>query len=208
MVLPNIPKEMEKAHRGLGGVGEACIPRYVELAKGRAYDHLARRFYQGLVNESRYMGSPLDVFEAQEKLRSAWWVEDEDVTQFLYSVLLRFPFNDARTVRFLGYSLTKYLFTQRVFSRQIEWEKLYPIMDESHELEERLPRPYVLFDERIKLPTYDRYLLYCVSMGYTISQLAILINQDRRQVYNELARLRKEIPCLFLEPEPRRTKQN
>ena len=192
MVLSNISEDMAETHPGLGGVGEAVIPRFVELAKGRAYDRDAHRFYNLFVNSTKYVHKPDDMHAARAYMQGAWWIEDEDIRQFLYSVLLMRRFGDGRTVAILAAYLVMYLFSQDVFSRQSGWEELYPTPEVSYEMEGPEAHVPVLFDKRISDSTYDRYLLYCVSMGYTISQVATLTNRSRRQIHNELARIRKE----------------
>tara|TARA_Y100000310_G_scaffold345057_1_gene461465 strand:+ start:2849 stop:3445 length:597 start_codon:yes stop_codon:yes gene_type:complete len=198
---------MEEAYPQLGGVGEAVIPWFVELAKGRPWGPVADKFYRLLVNQFRYAHKPANIMQAREYLQAAWWVEEEDVSQFLYSVLLQRAFGDARTIGILAAYLVRYLFREDVFSRP-GWEERHPSQDDRYYMKERFPRQPILFDESISLPTHERYLLYCVSMGYNVPQLSKLINRSLSQTERELARVKKEFRCLLTQEETHATNKS
>ena len=192
MALPDIPEKVEEAYPQLGGVGERVIPWFVELAKGRPWGPAANRFYNLLVRAVGYAHKPADVMQAREYLQAAWWIEEEDVSQFLYSVLLARKFGDGRTVAILAAYLVRFLFSQGVFGRQSGWEERYPHQESSYVMKEGFPGQGILFNERIPASTYERYLLYCVSVGYNSAQISRLLNWEYDRTARELARVKKE----------------
>ena len=99
------------------------INMLVKLAKGEGEDDF---FYSSFVNRRMY-GIPTNAVAVREKLKKAWWVEEEDIKQFLMLTIWKQKFTTRiDLVILLRRYLRDYLMYHcKVFSRQTRWKRKY-----------------------------------------------------------------------------------
>lgn len=185
---------MEKEDKRLGGLAWKYVDLLVEFSKGRVVREDAAGFFNMFFNPP-FPGGPTSTDEVIEKLRAAWWVEEEDIRQQCYAYLLSRKTHEKATVVHMTFMLFKWLrWNQKVFSRQSGWEERY---NTGCPTTYEMPLPSqtgldILLKENTSLSLYDRYLIYYIVLGYSIHSISTLTNQERMQLAAEIKRLGKQ----------------
>lgn len=186
----------------------------LECAKGVYANHSSRWFYnlfpsyqlQCLKSLGISLHIPLDLWEVRERLRAAWWVEEDEILQYLREFIWRKRLyykrptqGNYRILRFLlGTELRNWLvFKGKVFSygrnlRKLEMPPL--ITDPRVEEEEEFGFREMIFNNRLDFSTYEKYLLYLGSvLGLADEKLAPLLITHKRQILRNNLRAWKKV---------------
>lgn len=126
MVLSRSKQEVQAHRTTLGIIYRKIVKQLVDLCKGRISVRDGEWFYKLLLKRA-IINVPQDVFEVRHKLRSAWWIEENDIQQEIFYYTYKFNLTSNSNLLFtLGRNLRDYLiFREQVFNRQCEWEKEY-----------------------------------------------------------------------------------
>lgn len=184
-----------------------AIDDLVGLGKGRRDDPW---FYRMFPNKGKLAGMPDTVEEIQEKIRSAWWVEEEDIYQHLLICTWKTKITSRalyhNTYYFLAHDLRDYLLAQQVFSRQVGWEGQYKhhletVMSNNKEcINASLAMLFNSFKWTLLRPFdaswFGRYLIYLSYVAHethnVIGERILYTRRPTVDIFNELRRRLEE----------------
>jgi len=159
----------------------------VKLAKGLLTDKSAWQFYLMLTNKEIFprRNTPEDPQEARDLLRKAWWIEEEDITQWALEFLHKtnIPRTTWKIRPYITYGLAHHLVVkEKVFMRLSGWEPLYKTNDEqriiSNQLNDSEYNRLITLGQLIKhinenpKTAYPFYLIYSLQHNISRVQLA------------------------------------
>lgn len=118
------PEERKRIKEKMTNYYLYVLNKLLKLAKGQAEDDV---FYSSFTSRLTDVGIPHNAIAVREKLKKAWWVEEEDVKQFLLMTIWK---HQLSTMSSLVISLRRFLRDYlindcKVFSRQIKWKRRY-----------------------------------------------------------------------------------
>ena len=204
MVLSRHKSKKQKNYTRLGVI-TSVMNRLVAQAKGKLGDKTAYSFYNMFTDRSNAF-SPKDKEDVRLELQNAWWIEEEDVRQFLYMravILFRKinrPITYTLVLGMLSYDLRDWLVDQGVFDHPSHFREEYQFHLSNHlliNIEDsyeniRLGVGTLLYlseEESYSLSLYERYLLYCLLTTGGTRPTARTTGQERNQVRTEIRRL-------------------
>lgn len=162
MVLPGHKQTIQKRDTTLG---VSQIEYLVDLCKGRKLGKKSRWFYRLFLDRGFY-GSPKSTEEVIQKIRDAWWVEEEDIKQQIQLIIHQAHIWESyKSLVIISQHLRQYLIAEcRVFSRQTSWVEDYEFLSNDIVEEPRQLGLNLLFNQSVldivPTSTYNKYLLY------------------------------------------------
>lgn len=190
MVLHTVEQEIQKYHRPLGINPEDGIQFIIDLCKGRIDEWRGGWFYYLFISSKKAMGIPDSLSAVRSRLQSAWWIEDEDLKQEILYIIWKLDLNTKKDWIFhIGRNMKDYLVSQRIFSRQLQWQDSY-----QYEVEIQSPPNTSDYSEKIDvsvifrdkgklldLSLHDRYMIYlsCVLELHSYEIEDVLLNKSR-----------------------------
>lgn len=184
MVLQRTTEELEKIDPRMGGLAYHFIDRLVLLSKGVWTDPGAGKFFNLFIS---YIPPRVEsIEEVRNRLQSAYWIEEEDVRQFCYVYLLSQKTHEVGTLKHLTWAVYEWLSDkQRAMHRSCG-----EFIDISVESEKEIIDWEILKDKNYSL--HERYIHYCLSLGYSISDIAELQNRDPQNLKLDIYRIRSK----------------
>lgn len=140
----------------------------VELAKGEHFNDGCVWFYGLFLHQEVRMGvyAPKVLEEILERLRAAWWVEEEDILQQLYLWIHQYDIDISRprnVFNALARPLKDWLVAQRIFNR--------PFADPSR-LTGREHTPPAFLPAVLQIGTlHERYMEWLKRLGMTVQEI-------------------------------------
>lgn len=200
MGLPRTKQRVQKSHSELGVIARRIFKTLLDLSQGRTSLAQGEWFYRLFIGD-RYASVPDTAEGVRESLRSAWWVEEDDVFQ----QLLLFVFRDRHYLKsntdegaglrvYLAYQLRDWLFTQRIFSRQLSWESDYQYLQQNVDPHQVQPGISLLFENSAHFDLFNRYLMYIsIVLDLSLDEKSDILLTQTRQVNRFTAVLKNKM---------------
>jgi hypothetical protein len=163
------------------------IRQYVAYSKGRLTGPDHAWFYGYLVNRTpRYSSS---IYEVIDTLRQAWWVEEEDVEQFILSILFRIG---------ILYRCHPRKFTKIAIALQVRdylaKNAFDPVRNERVDYkDESVSYDYSLFLDIQKLPVEDKYAIALRNQGLQEHEICTRLVLSHKKYFYDTIDLRERV---------------
>lgn len=217
MALPRSQQEIQEQRTKLGIEVAQIINRHVDLSKGKIDEVAGKDFYKLFLNREMF-NPPKNIQEVRESLQKAWWVEEEDIRQFIYMSIWRLKLTSRSYFdASLGWLLRDHLINkEKVFTRHGFIEITYSqYLEEQLEVDLDIYERSTPFEELVLatgrwgrplvgLTIFERYLLYLrYVLCFTTTDTAKILLTSQMQVRRFLEALRPKLEDIYV----RRTDQ-
>jgi len=196
MVLPGVEQEVQKSDPRLG-IEEKSLQYLLDLTKGRVYNRSGDWFYK-LFLTSTVIGVPKTVWDIRECIQGAWWIEEEDIRQQIYLIILHHNIPaQCNIIQYIARYLRDWLISdQKIFARQTSWQEKYIYEEQmAHAVEPNEPKKLdMVIQHHDVLGLFDTYLAYLAyELKLPRQEICKALLCDPRQANRLTEKLRKKM---------------